>query len=467
MPLGWERINAKKSSPNQNIVFIKPRPGPDESVAKDYLERIAAQCFPVMKRHNLAIVSLEEYEPNFEFWGRNFNSGEVIQLVLKSPSTGRWLPFKFVQMVMMHELAHCKQMNHSKAFWALRNEYSGEMKLLWEKGYTGEGLWGKGILLKNGNFSQESLDEGEILPENMCGGTFKSKGARKRRAKVKLTYKEREERRVRKKFGTNGIALGADKEVKVQLEKKNRPGCKPRVAGSLRGRELRAAAALARFDVKSAEPLVIQDDNTSSGSEIESDSEYENCINPEQDDAKDIDGKRLLDRKGQAMINVCTGGDKEDPDTKSELSELLKMSRNRPPATSKVDPFTPSSDALSNLKSCNAKKIPEVTVHDDKPQLLYSQISNSDEHKRQAGTAKNESPNHTSCPACTFANDKTSLTCVVCSNVLRVKLVPNSWKCTRSTCKDDSYINAGDVALCGICAMRRDCDFSIHKLPMK
>ena len=35
--------------------------------------------------------------------GRNFNAGEVIQLVLRSPSTGQWLPFKFVQMVMMRE----------------------------------------------------------------------------------------------------------------------------------------------------------------------------------------------------------------------------------------------------------------------------------------------------------------------------------------------------------------------------
>lgn len=47
-------------------------------------------------------MSLEEYEPNREFVGRNFNAGEVIQLVLKSLS-GRWLPFEYVQMVMMHE----------------------------------------------------------------------------------------------------------------------------------------------------------------------------------------------------------------------------------------------------------------------------------------------------------------------------------------------------------------------------
>lgn len=58
---------------------------------------------PIMREHHMSVMSLEEYEPNREFVGRNFNAGEVVQLVLKSPSTGRWLPFNYVQMVMMHE----------------------------------------------------------------------------------------------------------------------------------------------------------------------------------------------------------------------------------------------------------------------------------------------------------------------------------------------------------------------------
>jgi DNA-dependent metalloprotease WSS1 len=57
---------------------------------------------PVMKENHLSVMSLEQYEFNREFVGRNFNAGEVIQLVLKSAS-GRWLPFDYVQMVMMHE----------------------------------------------------------------------------------------------------------------------------------------------------------------------------------------------------------------------------------------------------------------------------------------------------------------------------------------------------------------------------
>lgn len=44
MPLGIQRINAKKSHPNDRIVFIKPLKGPDEKTSQDFLERISAQC---------------------------------------------------------------------------------------------------------------------------------------------------------------------------------------------------------------------------------------------------------------------------------------------------------------------------------------------------------------------------------------------------------------------------------------
>lgn len=44
MPVGIQRLNAEKSQPNERIVFIKPLKGPDEAIAQDFLERIAAQC---------------------------------------------------------------------------------------------------------------------------------------------------------------------------------------------------------------------------------------------------------------------------------------------------------------------------------------------------------------------------------------------------------------------------------------
>lgn len=44
MPIGIQRLNARKSQPNNLIIFIKPLKGPDEAIARDLLERIAAQC---------------------------------------------------------------------------------------------------------------------------------------------------------------------------------------------------------------------------------------------------------------------------------------------------------------------------------------------------------------------------------------------------------------------------------------
>ncbi|KAM7208012.1 WLM domain containing protein [Naviculisporaceae sp. PSN 640] len=346
MPIGIQRINAKKSQPNERIIFIKPLKGPDEAIARDFLERIAAQCLPIMKEHHLSVMSLEEYEPNAEFVGRNFNAGEVIQLVLKARFTGHWLPFDYVQMVMMHELAHCKQMNHSRAFWAVRNQYADQMRGLWARQYTGEGLWGRGALLSTGEWEKNSVQDGELLPEHLCGGTYRSRGRKRKAKKPVLSYKEQKERRILKKFGANGVALGEDVNVKRQLEKGRTVSAKPRVAGSARGRELRAAAALARFDkskkeaeqVKKEEEKVVKiegddDDETASGSETDSGDEYDDeSVSGGQSDALDINGKKLLDAKGRGMVKICEDENPEDQDAQNELLELRNFgSQYKPP----------------------------------------------------------------------------------------------------------------------------------------
>lgn len=289
-----------------------------------------------MKEHHLSVVTLEEYEPNREFVGRNFNAGEVIQLVLKSARPPhRWLPFRYVQMVMMHELAHCKQMNHSRAFWAVRNQYAAAMSGLWSKGYTGEGIWGRGAALGSGAWDADTVGEGEPLPEHLCGGTYRSR-RRGRKRKSKLSWKEQKERRIAKKFGVNGVALGADETEKVKLERGKKVAGKPRVAGSARGRELRAAAALARFDKQKVEvvdeelPLKEEegvrilgsDEETASGSDYE-DGEEEDDGN----DALDLDGSRMKDKEGRALVKVCEDEDANDPSARNELDELRDVFR--------------------------------------------------------------------------------------------------------------------------------------------
>ncbi|KAJ9647309.1 hypothetical protein H2199_002296 [Coniosporium tulheliwenetii] len=328
MPLGFERLNERTTRPNSLINFIKPLPGPTSATAQDFLERVAAICYPIMEAHHIAVMALEEYEPNPEFVGRNFNAGEVIQLVLKGRRVGggwQWLSFRSVQMVMMHELAHCKQMNHSGAFWKVRDLYAGDLRGLWARNYTGEGLWGRGRALENGAFMEDGVQAQLEEPKSLCGGTFRSSGRKRKRKgagkeREKLSYAERQQRRILRKFGANGIALGADEDTKVKLEAGNISKGKPRVAGSARGRELRAAAALARFD--QAKTVDVKNEEEGSGSETDSDFD-ESSSNEVA--ALDVDGKAMLDMRGHGLVKVCEGEGGDDKDARREMAELQDL----------------------------------------------------------------------------------------------------------------------------------------------
>lgn len=426
-----------------------------------------------MKEHSLSVMTLEEYEPNREFVGRNFNAGEIIQLVLKARS-GHWLPFNYVQMVMMHELAHCKQMNHSRAFWAVRNQYAEQMKLLWSRGYTGDGLWGRGALLSTGEFERNTMSPDEALPEHLCGGTYRSR-RRKRKAKNDLTYQEKKERRILKKFGANGVALGGDEATKRKLEKGRTIAAKPRVAGSNRGRELRAAAALARFDQQSRDkaaerPAVVEvdDDETASDSETQSESDYEDEGLDTGNDAVDVNGTKLLDGKGHRMVKVCEDENVDDQDALHELEELQSSLRNKPlsqartagselGSTSTSQPSSEKRDRAHSGKR-DAKQIGVTLQSDDKKPTSQLSIFNTARPAKEhaAPCSSSEAGAGRECPVCSFTNEPLAITCTMCSNVLDAASVPGSWKCNQPSCKESTYLNAGDCGVCGVCGQRKD-----------
>ncbi|KAI5466448.1 WLM domain-containing protein [Mariannaea sp. PMI_226] len=473
MVAGWQRLNEKKSQPNPNIVFIKPLEGPDAKIAQDFLERIAAQCRPIMRQHHLYVTSLEEYEPNREFVGRNFNAGEVVQLVLKSVSTGRWLPFDYVQMVMMHELAHCKQMNHSKAFWAVRNSYASQMHSLWSDGYTGDGLWGRGANLATGEWEKNTVRADEVLPEHLCGGTYRSR-TRKRKVKPTLTYQERKERRILKKFGKNGMALGADEETKVKLEGGKKVQGKPRVAGSARGRELRAAAALARFEKQREESVPLKEEDLETASESESEYEDDDAAGSDSKDAVDLDGSRLVDGQGRGMVKVCPDENADDPSAKSELEELQKVFRR----IKKESPETPTLQDIRQAKAANRAK-PRSQASLATGELKHriksepnGEPSGIDVPKKSIGEPSKATSltlddwaavdggegNHggTACSMCSFFNPKAAGTCAMCNNVLDLSKGIQAWQCQSDTCRNTSYRNAEDCGVCGLCGQRRE-----------
>ncbi|EQL00215.1 WLM domain containing protein [Ophiocordyceps sinensis CO18] len=467
MPLGVQRLNARKSQPNPNIVFIKPLPGPTETVAQGFLERIAAQCVPIMRKHRLYVMSLEEYEPNREFVGRNFNAGEVVQLVLKSPHTGHWLPFEYVQMVMMHELAHCKQMNHSRAFWAVRNDYAAEMHRLWIQGYTGEGIWGRGANLGTGEWERDTVKADDVLPEHLCGGTFRTRG-KKRKRKPVLTYQERKEGRIRKRFGESGVALGADEETKVKLEKGKGTKAKPRVANSDRGRQLRAAAALARFDQPKAEAAasVVEDDGDGDTASDSEDGD-ENAQDVDSKDAVDVDGRPLVDSKGRGMVRVCEDEDTNDGDARGELDELRdvfrkgRLKRESPGPRRRARGEAEGTNDARDRQARPARdgRLDGSTARPFTTRVKSEPTEDSVEVLDAAPTAAPKAPPRPvepkACSACSFVNVGPAATCGVCGNVLDPAKTPGTWRCGNATCASSSYANSGDCGVCGLCGQRR------------
>ncbi|KAF2838542.1 WLM-domain-containing protein [Patellaria atrata CBS 101060] len=471
MPLGFERINERTQRPNALINFIKPLPGIDHDLALDFLNRVAAIVYPVMKRNHIAVMALEEFPANREFVGRNFNAGEVVQLVLKAPG-GAWLPFKHVQMVMMHELAHCKQMNHSGAFWKIRDAYAAELRELWERRYIGEGMWGRGTSLLSGRYETETMPAAGGEVKQLCGGTYRSgRGKRKRKAeKEKMSYAERQQRRILKKFGAGGSALGADEEIKAKLENGKKSKGKPRVAGSARGRELRAAAALARFDQAKKVEVKVED-----RSESESDSDYDEGSSQIAD--IDIDGKRMTDGKGRGLVKVCEGED-DDTNAHREMDEIYSFNyihhEDPPSLQSKPkklmdldeDQTTDASESsrpastrrLSRNKSSNAP-ISHTRPRSAMTKSAKSRRMASHDNITQDKTAQfpgSKPPiSNDICPVCSLVNDPDTVLCAACSNVLNPAKMPNNWRCKSLACQGGSYINAGDYGRCGLCGASR------------
>jgi hypothetical protein len=472
-----------------------------------------------------------------KFIGRNFNAGEVIQLVLKSRS-GAWLPFRHVQMVMMHELAHCKQMNHSKAFWSVRDAYAGELRGLWDRNYSGEGFWGRGQTVLSGEYTNNTMPSAADLPEHTCGGTFRRSGRkRKRKSKEdtpKITYAERQQRRILKKFGKNGTTLGDDESMRVKLEEgKKKAKGKPRVAGSARGRDLRAAAALARFETAKKEEVKEEEDS-------DTESEYDDWPLTDDEAVANQDGNRVKDGKGHEMVRVCEVEDEEDDNVKREIQELhdvesyiprglpttknihssyqIKEEDGSPTASEDEDlpALTFVKPARKERKQASKKKIAQLLPDDDNgsptaseddddlPELTFTgrpskrieatvsgltsktasdgkpgtkdrtkatvglpkpkPIATKDaaKYKKQSAVSKSKKkdepqPAETqgTCACCSCINEPTALVCIVCSNVLNTRAMPNHWRCQSLACRGGEYINMGDYGICQVCGAKK------------
>ncbi|GAA5998677.1 uncharacterized protein JCM10292_007151 [Rhodotorula paludigena] len=179
MPVGHERINARRPDPNDNITFIRALEGASDSDrALEILEALAAQFKPIMKTWGFGVNSLVEHEWNPTFAGRNWNAGEVIEIVLRRPN-GEFAPYQFLLYVMAHELAHIREMNHSWAFKKVNEQIRREVTNLRAKAYYGDGFWSSGRSLKYPNATAPLTEADE--PAFTCGGANKKRRFRRRR----------------------------------------------------------------------------------------------------------------------------------------------------------------------------------------------------------------------------------------------------------------------------------------------
>lgn len=355
-------------------------------------------------------------------------------------------------------------MNHSGAFWKVRNQYAAELRELWRKDYTGDGFWGKGKTLLSDQYVHRGGWEEEVMPRSLCGGTFRSRRGKKRKKGSgqdgEISWSERRRRRIERKFGKNGTTLGGEEETRSNLEKGKKTKGKPRVAGSARGRELRAAAALARFGTQKEETAKMEkneEEETEEEEAAESDSGTETDledVKPEQE-AVDIDGSRLLDGNGHAMVKVCEEEDQNRIHVKEELEELQQLAD--------IDTYTPphAQDIKEEDNTTPRRSIPKrkEDASTDPPQV-HNAKKRSDDHSQakisvMKGKAENMQTPTIPCPICSMTNELSALVCVACSHVLKPNLVPLHWRCKSSMCQGSNYINAGDCGICGLCEVRR------------
>ena len=394
-------------------------------------------------------------------------------------------------MVMMHELAHNLQMNHSKFFWIERNKFSADLKLLWQKGYLGDGLYGVGRTTEEGRRVEANtvVLEDENSPLALCGGTYRSRRrARKRkRDQADLAWKEKEQRRIERKFGKAGVQLGGDEESRVAFEKGKKPKGKPRVAGSNRGRELRAAAALARYTQQKL-PAEVKEEHemTSSGSDYDDDTADETAT-----DAKDVNGARMLDVYGHGLVKVCENEKSDEVEFKRELEELdavhkecTRIKREQGTEGGVESGLHPSitgpeqrSGMLSKREDLSLADIPLYQEPEtfSNPSIRTARASIRSPAKStitmstpSVSTSPSQEPRglecvssrpgsvgNVACKVCSMANDRLSPTCIACANVLDVRKVASFWRCQSDACKGSAYINAGDCGVCGVCGFKQ------------
>lgn len=335
------------------------------------------------------------------------------------------------------------------------------MRDLWARSYTGEGFWGGGRVLGNlaPAMGNNTVPSEELQNIEVCGGIFRSRRSKRKRSE--LTWKEKRDSRIERKFGKNGQSLGEDENQRLRLEiGRNGPiGTKPRVAGSKRGRELRAAAALARFGPNKKEVDELDSSRIDeAGNNIEDDEgDYEEIEEPGED-VVDSTGHKILDKHGKGLIRVCgeEDGTRDEVQVKNELDELDGLNDNfmmhhRDDTISEDEYELPETVQCLPTQDEPAKVIPKLSPSTSQGQPARPALS-----EESATSTTNASASTTvECPICSMTNECLSPTCCACAHVLALNKMPSYWTCDSEACSGTKYVNSGDCGRCGVCGMSK------------
>ncbi|EOR02786.1 hypothetical protein J056_003348 [Wallemia ichthyophaga EXF-994] len=323
-----------------------------------------------MKSEGLKVNSLEEYQFNQVFVGRNWNAGDVVgmpklivcqyqfmttsqnsssedQAANSIPSLSCCENFNLSSIpnsthrrpsnVLCHELAHIKHMNHSKFFHKYNEDLRSQATALRQKGYFGDGYWSSGTRLADNATvqGQTALAAGDFA-DYICGGAqsrSKSSVWKPKKRKKPLTRK--------------GMTIGAGNRVdgaSLGLEKGQDPNSTYRKrATSKSARALRLEATEKRL----AAMTKTKPENEDSGSTTEDELDFTET----DTDRRQLMGDMKLEETGSAW-DAFLGHDVEPFDTKQ--STLDKIVDCKPKI--KEEGFGSSSSSSSR----NKKKHKEV-----------------------------------------------------------------------------------------------------------
>ncbi|KAK1276014.1 hypothetical protein QJS04_geneDACA003974 [Acorus gramineus] len=120
---------------------IKALKKPGEDEARRFLEKVAKQVQPIMRRRKWRVKKLSEFSPsNPALLGLNVGGGIEVKLRLRRPNR-EWdfFPYEQVLDTMLHELCHNVHGPHNASFYKLWDELRKECEELVSKGISGTG----------------------------------------------------------------------------------------------------------------------------------------------------------------------------------------------------------------------------------------------------------------------------------------------------------------------------------------